>query len=337
MRHQFRGGDDVSQAPAGHGETLREAVNDQRALGHPGVAQHRNVFLPVNDAGVDFIRQHIQVMLHGEFGDAPLDFVGVEGTGRVAGRVEHNRLGARRDLRGDFVGIGLKAVALRESEGHGDAAESAGDRGICGESGIRREDFVARFEDGHHGHEERNLATGSDDHALRRDVQVACAVEVGGQLVFQCGDTGHRAIAVFAIPQRLFERGDHRFGRMEVRLPEFQMDDGSPLALKFLGARIDGERAFTAQNRKSGSQWSHGPNLIYTPGGAGVIGIRNASTKRGNSSKAAAVATSSTICGSVKCRFRVANNSSVISAAERCSSSAARNPSFSPSVNGPDS
>jgi len=47
----------------------------------------------------------------------------------------------------------------------------------------------------------------------------------------------------------------------------------------------------------------HGYAFLATAAGTGVVGMRNASTKRGKNTKAAAVAVNSMISGSLKLRF----------------------------------
>jgi len=44
---------------------------------------------------------------------------------------------------------------------------------------------------------------------------------------------------------------------MEIRLAQFQMDDGAALALKFLGARKNGQGAFASELCDAGCQASH--------------------------------------------------------------------------------
>src|SRR5258705_12054420 len=124
---------------------------------------------------------------------------------------------------------------------------------------------------------------------------------------------------------------------MEVRFAEFQMNDGAPLALQFLRASEDRERAFATHDRESFCQGAHQAFFPVRDLGMGVIGICNPSTRRGNNSNAAAAATSSTICASVYAFFNCAKNLSSSPCAERCTRSAQRKPSFSDSVNGPDS
>ena len=89
-------------------------------------------------------------MLDGQSGDAALDDVGVDGARRIAGRVQNNRFRPRRDLRGDFFGIGLEIIFFVKAEGDGRGAEATSDRRVSGEAGIGPEDFVAGFEYGHH-------------------------------------------------------------------------------------------------------------------------------------------------------------------------------------------
>src|SRR5712692_2915807 len=44
---------------------------------------------------------------------------------------------------------------------------------------------------------------------------------------------------------------------MKIRLTEFKMNNGAPLALQFFGAGVNRERAFAAHNRHPGCYGSH--------------------------------------------------------------------------------
>src|SRR5215831_2565934 len=76
------------------------------------------------------------------------------------------------------------------------------------------------------------------------------------------GDSSNGAVAISACAERFFELGHDRLGRMEIRFPKFQVDDGPPLALELLGTRKNGERALAAHPRESGSQCAHSVLLL---------------------------------------------------------------------------
>ena len=74
----------------------------------------------------------------------------------------------------------------------------------------------------------------------------------------QSGHSGDGAVAIFAFGEALWWQIDDRLAGMEVGLAEFQVDDGAALGFEFFGAGEDGERAFAAHDRHSGSYGSHG-------------------------------------------------------------------------------
>src|SRR3981081_999363 len=130
------------QGPAGHGETLGKAVDDERALFHAGIAQHGDEPVAVDDAGVNLIGENEEIMLDGEIRDAALDSVGVNGSSGIAGRVGGDDFRARRDFRGNSGGIGLEAIAFGKLKRHRNSTETQRDRWIGGKAGVRVKDLV---------------------------------------------------------------------------------------------------------------------------------------------------------------------------------------------------
>ncbi len=117
--------------------------------------------------------------------------------------------------------IRLKLIARRDFERDRNAAETERDRGIAGKARIGVKNFVAGFEEGHHGEEQDCFAAGSDYYVAGRNVDAARALQICGYFFAQSGDTGDRAVAVFAFCEGLCRRFDDRRPRMEVGLAEF--------------------------------------------------------------------------------------------------------------------
>lgn len=63
----------------------------------------------------------------------------------------------------------------------------------------------------------------------------------------QRGDAAGGAVAIAARCDGVSKRIDDRRCGMKVGLAKFQMNDGAALALEFLGAGENGERAFTSK------------------------------------------------------------------------------------------
>ena len=71
------------------------------------------------------------------------------------------------------------------------------------------------------------------------NADIARALQIRRDFFAESGDSGDGAITVFAIRQSFCGRLDDRCTRMEIRLTQFQMNNGSALAFQFLGVSKD--------------------------------------------------------------------------------------------------
>src|SRR5580704_17312519 len=143
------------------------------------------------------------------------------------------------------------------SKAHAYTTEASGDGGVAGEKRIGKENFVAGVDERHHRHEERELAAGGDDDILGRDFDAAGSVEVGSDLLFESGNAGNRAVAVFSIAKSFLERDDDGRVGMKIWLTQLKMNDGFTGRFEFFSTRVHGERAFAGHHGHAGSNGTH--------------------------------------------------------------------------------
>src|SRR4029077_7240868 len=110
---------------AGHGKTLREAVNDDGALGHAGEVPDGFVGAAEDNARVNFVGDDPQVVLSSQGRDCLDRLVVINRAGWIVGGIENQHARFWRDLRGDFAEIRLKTVFLAQRERYRFAAEAA--------------------------------------------------------------------------------------------------------------------------------------------------------------------------------------------------------------------
>ena len=97
-------------------------MQQQGALLHTGQRGDGGVaHAVVTQLGVDFIRQHKDVMLHTYLRNAVERLQGRDGARGIGGEVEHEHLGARRDGRLQLVRVQGKEVLDAGLNGHGHA------------------------------------------------------------------------------------------------------------------------------------------------------------------------------------------------------------------------
>ena len=88
------------------------------------------------------------------------------------------------------------------------------------------------------------------------------ALEIVGDRFAQLGDAGGGGVAVPPVGQRLAARVDDVGGRLEIRLPDAQIDDAAALGGELIGARQHLEGGFGAHPSDSGDRFDHRARLI---------------------------------------------------------------------------
>ena len=180
-----RGGDDVggpdhpAHAPAGHRIGLRDAVDDNAALGqlgHPG-DDGRELDVAVHEQLVDLVGDDPEVVVGCPAPDGVDLLAPVDGAGRVLRRREEQDLRARRARRFQLLDGGAEAGGLVGLDGHREAAGEADGLGIRHPVRRREQHLVAGIEEGGEGVVERLLGAVGHQH-LPRSPAVLSAIAV---------------------------------------------------------------------------------------------------------------------------------------------------------------
>ena len=105
------------------------------------------------------------------------------------------------------------------------------------EARVRVDHLVARLASREHTEEEERLRTRRDQHATRLDGHAACSREIVGRRLAQDRQPGSGAVVRQPVPQRLHASFDDVCWRVEIGLPDLQVDDLAALSLERLRAR----------------------------------------------------------------------------------------------------
>ena len=234
-----------------------------------GVAQHRDVLASaVEDVGVDFVAQHDDVGPVGQPGGEAIQLLRrCRAAGRVGGAVEDDQAGALVDLAEHLLGVEGEAVLLAQRDRHGRRARVADQRFVDREAGIGVEDFRAGFAHEQDGAEHDGLGAGRDQHGGGIDALAVAALEIVGDRHAQFGDAGGGGVAVPPVGQRLAAGVDDVGGRLEVGLPDAQVDDAAALGGELIGARQHLEGGFGAHSPDGGDRFDHRARLVSSRSG----------------------------------------------------------------------
>ena len=222
----LRWGRDKADAPAGHGIGLREAVDDDRPLFH---ARERcdagRLLSGVEQGVVDIIRDHQQIVLHGQLGNLCHRFARHDGAGGVVRRVDHQRLGVRRDEL--FDGLRLHFKVMLQIRGNANCrAVAVRDLGhIVQPLRVLDQDFVALVQqDKEQEAQCAHAAVGDDDLRFRVIVQV---LQIGlfGDGLTERERTGVRRIMRDALVERFLAGLADQLRRRHIRLTDAEADD----------------------------------------------------------------------------------------------------------------
>src|SRR5712691_1307927 len=156
-------------------------------------------------------------------------------------------------------------VARRKFARNRNRPKTKCDRRITGKPGIRIKNLVAGFEQSHHGKKQRSFAAGCNHYVDGRNFDIARALQIGGNRLAERGNPHNSAVAVFALGKRFDGGLDDSRAWMKIRLPQFEMNDGTALAFQFLGASVDRKRALSAHDRHPGCYGSHAISETYNP------------------------------------------------------------------------
>ena len=217
-----------ADAPAGHGIGLGAAVHGQRAVAQPrfDLDDGGGLEAVIGQLFVDVVGEdpHIRVAQQHVADRAQL-FSGIGRTGRVAGVVEQEPLGLRRDRRFQVFRAQLEAVVLAAGDQHRGAVGERHDIGVADPGRGRDDHLITLIERGDHGVEDHLLAAGGDDDFFRLVVQAAIDLELVRDGLAQSEGAGDVGIARVAG----LDGGDggvfDELGGVEIRFALGQHDD----------------------------------------------------------------------------------------------------------------
>ena len=230
--HELPRGDHVADAPAGHGEGLGEAVQHERVVGE---LEHGVLRPLVGEAVVDLVGDHPGA--EAAEGGQPLR--AQHGAGRVGRRVDEDALGPRGEAGRHRVRPELEGVRLLHRHVDRHAARELHELRIAGVVGVGEDHLVARVDQRAEEQQHRGRGARGHQDLVRRYRHAVAGVVVLGDRLAQRQDPEGVGVAGAPVLERLLGRLADDGRRVEVRLPELQVDDVDPLPLEGLGALED--------------------------------------------------------------------------------------------------
>ena len=195
----MRVGDEVADAPAGDGEGLGEAGDEDGALAHAGKLGWADVLcVAVDEVLVDLVGKDEEVVLDGDCGEGFELGAGEDLAGGIRGSVDEDGAGVRGDGGMDGVEVERPVRSGERDEDRLDA-HGAQSSGVVAVSGLEEEDFVAGVEQGHGGGVVgAGDSAGDEDLAVGVDGEAVGAGDLGGDGAAQAGDAFGAGVDVVA-------------------------------------------------------------------------------------------------------------------------------------------
>ena len=195
----------------------------------------------IDELLVDFVGEDEDVFVERDIGQAGQFVLGVDGAGRIAGRVDDDHLGLRRHGVAEFVGRDLVVVLRLGRDDDRLRADELGHLGIAEPVGRGDDDFIARIERGEHGVEAGVLGAAGDDDLGGLVIESVVGLELLADGGTQFGNAGGRRVLGEAGVERPHGRGLDVLGRIEIGLAGAEADDVLALGFHGLGLAIDGK------------------------------------------------------------------------------------------------
>ena len=185
----------VAAAPAGHRVGLRQAVEQDGPVEHPGHARDRGDLAVVGDPPVDLIAEHPGGAREDHLGGRPEVVSRDHPAGRIVRRVQDHELGARAEPVAQIVQREAEVELLAQRQRHRHAAGPP-DRGLVDrESRVRIDDLVARLAHREDRQEQEQLGAVADEHPLGRHLDLPAPRQLGGDHLAKLGHAGARRVA----------------------------------------------------------------------------------------------------------------------------------------------
>ena len=218
-------GHQPADAHARHAEGFRETGDHHHMVQVRAARQHARVLLAVvHQMVVDLIADHVHAPVGRFLHDRFHGVAGIDGAGGVAWRVEHDGVGVRADGVDHFLRVQLVLVLRVRGDRFHHAAVHADQRRVEHERGLRHDELPARRRGGGERQIQRLCGAGGDHDVFRHQGAVVAFPVVFRQGFQQLGQAGVHRVAGLARVQGVHRRFHHMLRRLQVRLPDGQMD-----------------------------------------------------------------------------------------------------------------
>ena len=198
----------------------------------------RDVRQPVkDDVLVDFVAEHVQIVLQGDF-DNRVRLVGGEHAARgVVGRRHHDQLGAVGHVSPQHLGGDAEIIRRVERDGHGHGPVQLHHRHVGDPGWFEHQHLVSRIEHGGQPRVERPLRTGRHQQIVTRDGDAVLALHFVHDGVEQFGLAVGDGVVRIAAAHGLEGGGLNVSGRIEIRLATREVNDVAARGPELLGVR----------------------------------------------------------------------------------------------------
>jgi hypothetical protein len=159
-----RGRTRIADAKAGHRESLREAVEEDRPFPHAGQRRDGGVRLRIGKFGVNLVRDDEQVVLAADGGDFFQLRRGHDAAGGIAGEIDQQHFRLRRDGGAKRIRAELEFILLARGDGDGLSIRERDARTVGDVAWFVIKHLVAGIQDGAQGEIERLGNADGDEH-----------------------------------------------------------------------------------------------------------------------------------------------------------------------------
>ena len=235
--------DRVAKPPAGHGEGLAEAVEDDRPLRHPGQRPDRDMLLSVvQDPAVDLIGEDDEIVADRQVGDGLQVGSGQDAARRVRRGVDDEHPRPRRDEGRELVEIDPEVVLHPDRHGNRRRTDEPGQGFVDRVARVRDEDLVAGVDQPENGIEHHALAADRHEHPIWRHLEALPGGRVLGDRFAELRDPRIRGVVGCPVIERSLRGLPRIRGRVEVGFTDLKVDDVPAGGLEGAGPGGDLER-----------------------------------------------------------------------------------------------
>ena len=234
----------VTDAPAGHGVALGNAVDNDGAVFDVLIqrCEGDKLNVVINQIAIDFIRNNVDVLAAANLRNGFQFLTGINHAGRVAGRIKHKHLGFVRDRRFQLCRRDLEVLFFFRRHDHRHRARLLHHFRVADPVRRRDDHLIARIAQCHQCDINRVLRARSHNDLLRLIVQTEIGFQPVACRFAQLHQTGCRRIAGLVVLDCL-NTGllDVLRGR-KIRLARAKADHILAFGLHLLEQRVDDKR-----------------------------------------------------------------------------------------------